>query len=400
MKTKVLSISLHVLRVCGLSASLGACTLISSSGPTRAFITGSSQIIVQNDPHGARVAYALVYLNADTQARLSSRDKPPLFGPDLTDGPPHPVLVGVGDVLTVTVFESGGGGLFIPGEGTVRSGNFVQIPSQQVEASGDIEVPYAGAVHVAGRTLDDIQADIAQRLAARALEPQVVVSFAERHANQVSVLGDVFLATRFSMDASGERVLGAIARAEGPRFPSFETLVTVQHDGHAETALLSEIAKEPKQNISLSAGDVVYVSHEPRYFLGIGATGQTNTLAQLNRRFAFGDYDITLADGLALAGGLEDDRATPKGIFLYRRETQETLAKLGLVIPPGLPDIIPTIYNVNFLDPGGFFLASSFWMRNHDTIYVSNAPIPDLTKFLNFLQSASLTASQARATEP
>jgi polysaccharide export outer membrane protein len=141
----------------------------------------------------------------------------------------------------------------------------------------------------------------------------------------------------------------------------------------------------------------VYVAHEPRYFLGIGATGQTNTLAQLNRRFPFGDYEITLADGLALAGGLEDDRAEPKGIFLYRRETQANLQRLGLVIPPGLPDPIPTIYTVNFLDPAGFFLASSFWMRNHDTIYVSNAPIPDLNKVLGVLQNAAAPAADANS---
>jgi polysaccharide export outer membrane protein len=396
------TVTLQLLQVCGLTASLtaslGGCSFISSSGPTRGMITGaSSQILVQNDKHGAHVAYALVYLNAQTQSRLDSADTPPLFSPRLTNAAPSPVQVGVGDVLSITVFESGSGGLFIPLEAGVRSGNFVQIPSQQVEQSGAIEVPYAGAVRAAGRSLSAIQDDIASRLAGRALEPNVVVSIVERHANEVSVLGDVTLATRFSMDASGERVLGAIARAEGPKFPSYETLVTVQRGHRAETALLSEIAKDPAQNIRLVSGDVVYVSHEPRYFLGIGATGQTATLAQLNRRFPFGDYNITLADGLALAGGLEDDRATPRGIFLYRRETRATLEHLGLVVPPGLPDPIPTIYTVNFLDPGGFFLASSFWMRNHDTIYVSNAPIADWTKILNFLQSAALTGAEAKA---
>jgi polysaccharide export outer membrane protein len=358
-------------------------------------ITGSSQIIAQTNAHGARVGFALVYLNAETESRLLSRDPPPLFSAALTHAAPRPVLVGVGDVLSVSVFESGSGGLFIPADVGPRGGNFVQIPSEQVEQGGTIEVPYAGTIHAAGRRLSDVQADIESRLAGRALEPKVVVSVVERHANDVSVLGEVNLATRFSMDASGERVLGAIARAEGPKYPSFETLVTVQRGRRAETALLSEIAKDPEQNIRLMPGDVVYVAHEPRYFLGIGATGQTNTLAQLNRRFPFGDYNITLADGLALAGGLEDDRAAPKGIFLYRRESRAVLEQLGLNVPPGIPDPIPTIYTVNFLDPGGFFLASNFWMRNHDTIFVSNAPIADLSKILNFLETAALGGAEA-----
>ncbi len=391
----VLSESLRLFCTIGLAGLLGACTFISSSGPTRSMITDSSQILMRNTANGARVPYALVYLNADSVALLSSRDDPPLFSPAWTDAQTRPILVGVGDVLSVTIFETGSGGLFIPAEAGARAGNFVQVPSEQVEAAGTIEVPYAGAVPAAGHTVAEIQDEIVRRLSARALEPQVVVTFAERHANQVSVLGDVLLATRFSMDASGERVLGAIARAEGPKFPSYETLVTVQHDGMAQTALLSEIAKNPVQNISLSAGDVVYVSHEPRYFIGIGATGTSTTLAQLNRRFAFGDYDITLADALALSGGLEDDRALPKGIFLYRREKQAVLRRLGLVIPPGTPDVVPTIYTANFLDPSGFFLASNVWMRNHDTVYVSNAPIVDLTKFLDFLELGAIAGSNA-----
>jgi len=395
MFKRLMTYGLYVAAVSGMLFTVSGCSVISSSGPTRGMIENSSQILVENRKNGTHVAYALVHLNAETQAQLSSRDVPPLFSSDWTDTQPQPVVVGVGDVLSVTVFESGSGGLFIPAEAGARAGNFVQVPAQQVEEGGTINVPYAGAVQAAGRSISDIQSEIQDRLKARALDPQVVVSFIERHANQVSVLGEVTLATRFSMDASGERVLGAIARAEGPRFPSYETLVTVQQNGKAETALLSEIAKDPKQNISLSAGDVVYVAHEPRYFLGIGATGQTNTLAQLDRRFPFGDYDITLADALALAGGLEDDRAEPKGIFLYRRERQTDLKRLGLVIPPGLPDVIPTVYTVNFLDPGGFFLASSFWMRNHDTIYVSNAPIPDLNKVLGVFENAALPASEA-----
>lgn len=375
----------------------GGCAFISSAGPTREMITQSTQVLVQNSPNGPRVTYALVRLNADVIARLHSRDVAPAFSAVWTRRRPRPITVGVGDVLSVTVFESGGGGLFIPPDAAGRASNFVQIPSEQVEREGTIAVPYAGPVPAAGRTVADIQDDIRQRLASRALEPQVVVSIVERHANEISVLGEVNLASRFSMDPSGERVLGAIARAGGPRFPAYETLVTLQRDGVAQTALLSEIARNPRQNIALAPGDVIYVAHEPRYFLGIGATGQTNTLAQLNRRFPFGDYEISLEDGIALAGGLEDDRATPRGVFLYRMEDRSSLEGIGLALPPGAPARIPTVYLVNLLDPAGFFLANSFWMRNHDTIYVSNAPITDINKVVGLLESLAITGDSAAA---
>ena len=133
--------ALRLLRLCGLMASLTGCTFISSSGPTRGMITGSSQIIAQTNAHGARVGFALVYLNTETESRLLSRDPPPLFSAALTHAAPRPVLVGVGDVLSVSVFESGSGGLFIPADVGPRGGNFVQIPSEQVEQGGAVEVP-------------------------------------------------------------------------------------------------------------------------------------------------------------------------------------------------------------------------------------------------------------------
>ena len=94
--------------------------------------------------------------------------------------------------------------------------------------------------------------------------------------------------------------------------------------------MLSEIAANPMQNIQLQPGDAIYIGYKPKYFVAFGATGQSTTLAQLNRRFAFTDPSLTLADALALAGGLEDDRANPTGVFLYRQESQATLRSFGL----------------------------------------------------------------------
>jgi polysaccharide export outer membrane protein len=258
-----------------------------------------------------------------------------------------------------------------------------------------ITVPYAGKIGAAGHTPIEIQTMIETRLGQRALEPQVIVAYTERHANDVSVLGEVTTATRFAMDESGERVLGAIARAAGPKYPAFETQVTVQRHGHAETALLSEIAADPSQNISLAGGDVVYIGHEPRYFSAVGATGQTTTLSQLDRRFPFGERKLSLASALAKAGGLQDDRANALGVFLYRTETHATLKKIGLNVPDSMPANVPTIYSVDLSKPDGLFFCNSFWMRDGDTIFVSNAPAVDLLKFLNLLSAASFSASNA-----
>ena len=234
----------------------------------------------------------------------------------LVDAPAARVKIGVGDVLNVSVFEAAAGGLFIPADAGSRPGNFVTLPPQQVDAAGSINVPFAGSVTVSGLTPQEVQRAIEHRLVERALEPQAVVTLADRRSGAVSVVGDVTTSTHFTLDPGGERVLSAVSRAAGPKFPSYETTVTIQRHGSSETALLSEIAVRPEQNVQLQPNDVVFVQHEPRYFLVFGATGNPTSLSTTNRRFAFGDTHLMLADALATAGGLEDDRSNPDAVFL------------------------------------------------------------------------------------
>src|SRR5438105_1965447 len=57
---------------------------------------------------------------------------------------PSELRFGIGDVVSVSIFEAAAGGLFIPAEASVRPGNFVTLPNQNVDSNGNISVPYAG----------------------------------------------------------------------------------------------------------------------------------------------------------------------------------------------------------------------------------------------------------------
>src|SRR5262249_14339088 len=99
-----------------------------------------------------------------------------------------------------------------------------------------------------------------------------------------------------------------------------------------------------------------------------------------------GAWRISLAEGIARAGGLADVQADPASIFLYRGETREVAQLLGIDCRPYPGPIIPVIYNLNSRDPAGFFLATKFEMKNKDVIYVSNALSVDSSKFLAYLR--------------
>ncbi len=82
-----------------------------------------------------------------------------------------------------------------------------------------------------------------------------------------------------------------------------------------------------------------------------------------------------------------DGAADPASVFLYRGETRETALELGIDCTPFTGALIPVIYNINFRDPAGYFLATNFEMRNKDAIYVSNSVSVETTKAMTYFNT-------------
>jgi polysaccharide biosynthesis/export protein len=359
---------------------LGGCALVPASGPAEHDVkSGGSPTI----------PYALVKLTSETVSMLGRYEPRGLAGvfPDKQVRPAN-LVFGIGDVVSVTIFEAAAGGLFIPTEAGVRPGNFVTIPDQTVDNDGNISVPYAGAVKAAGRTNGEIQQDIVNRIKNRAIEPQVVVSLSQQRTSLVSVFGEVNTPVRYPAAASGalDRISDAITRAGGIKGQGFETWVLLQRGTRRATVPFANLIYEASNNIFVQPGDRIYVYREQQKFLAFGASGQQG-------EFNFDAWRINLAEGVAKAGGLVDVQADPASVFLYRLEPREVAELLGVDVTKFTGEMIPVIFNINFRDPGGYFLATNVQMRNQDIIFAANSPSVDVTKFLNYLNVMATTAN-------
>lgn len=380
---------------------LGACApgaFLTESGPTRgSIVAGASQIVRETGP-GARVKYAIVEVNDGVLNRMSRID-----APAPANRGEHAVYrgeIGIGDIIGLTIFESDSGGLFLPREAGTRAGNYVALPNQQVDRNGNISVPYAGQVKAVGLLPAELGTKIQSLLAARALEPQVLVTIADRRADPVNVLGEVGKATSFTLDPAGDSLLGAIAKAEGPKYPTYESVVSLQHGGEVWRVRLSDIAGNPGLNRWLNPGDTVIVSHEQRYFVAMGAIGQSTSLGPIDRRLPFQDSELNLMDALGRAGGLNDALAYARAIFVYRLEPRSAIDRSasGSIAAAEAPSVVPTVYLVDLNDPAGFFYASRFTVHSEDVVYVANAPASDLQKFLTLMVGASGSGASIRDT--
>lgn len=364
---------------------LGAagCSIMPSSGP-QDFSIKSGQTVSGPD-------YGLVKLTPAAIDILREYGPGALAGTFPDKSRPKDITFGIGDVVSVTIFEAAAGGLFIPAEAGVRPGNFVQLPNQNVDTAGNISVPYAGAVKAAGRTPSEIQQDIVRVIGNRAIEPQVIVALITQNTSLISVLGEVNTPTRLTANAAGERVLDAIARAGGPKGQGFESWVTLERNGRRATVPFGALVYQPDNNVWVHPGDTIYVYREPQVFLAFGAAGQQG-------QFTFDMWKIYLTQAMGKAGGLLDAQAEPAGVYVYRHEPRELAERLGVDCSKFVGPTVPVVYNVDFRDPAGYFLATKFEMRDKDVLFAANAATVDTAKFLQFVRLIIATANDTLVT--
>ena len=372
-----------------IAALLPACSVLPGTGPKSDAVKSNATAEVRSE---SALPYALVDISADTIGFLSQPNLVSFKGyfPDKRPKPSQ--VIGVGDVLSIAIFEAAPGGLFTPAQAAgARPGNFVELPSQAVDQKGNIDVPYAGEIPAAARTLPEIQQAIVARLRNRAIEPQVVVKLAEQHSSVVSVLGDVNTPGVIALNSVGERLLAMIARAGGPKFEAIESWITLQRDGKRVKVLLSRVVHDPNENIFVRPNDVIFLTREAPTFTALGALNQN--IFGFNSEIAFDVETLTLAQAMGKAGGLNDDRSDPSEVYVYRYEERHFLQKLGVDTARFVTESIPTIYRINLRDPGGLLLASGFQMRTKDVMYVANSKVTDYYKLLLLINNTSATVS-------
>lgn len=389
-------------------ATLFGCSQLPLDGPTPRDIVNGASAVVPVPSNAVVYDYALVDVNQvvlDCLVDAGADSFLKTFGRLAGSGRPPAVRVGSGDVLQVSVFETAQEGLFQSPAPSNGGRNFVSFPNQTVSSAGSISVPYAGLVHIGGRTLSEIEREIQSKLEKRALEPQVIITMVEQNKSAVTVIGDAVNAgNKLKLTGSGERILDMVSKAGGIRFPGFDVFVTLQRRNRLATMHFPMLMENPQENIFVEPGDVIYVYRDQRKYVALGAIGATSGAASLGNnnslvgavgQFSFDQEHLSLNEAIAKAGGLVDSRADPAQVFLFRMERRETLERMGvdLIRFPPAQSYIPTVYRANFRDPSSFLFAQRFPMRNKDTIYVGNSDFNELVKVYAYVASATSTMS-------
>lgn len=387
----------RVARGLALAAAVAAatgCSLMPTAGPSVSAIESSSI-------ETATPSFALVRVDPSVIATLAERTERTLSATMRGQSTPARRVIGVGDLVNVTIWESASGGLFSgSGDTSITGGatagaNSVTIPPQRVDASGRITVPYAGSIRAAGRRPDQVAQQVIAALQGRAIEPQALVTVNESISNQATVIGDAVGGSRVPLIGKDERLLDVIASAGGVTAPIYSVSVRLTRGERTAESPLHRVIVDPEENIVMQAGDVVTLFKNPETFTAFGATGQS-TLA------SFDDEMLMLDEALAKVGGVIDTRGDPAGIFIFRYEPAALAAALGgLSIDTaeyGPGAVVPVAYQIDLSRAEGFFYARNFRMRNKDIVFVANAEATELEKVLSLIGAVFAPVGQGIGT--
>ncbi len=350
------------------AAALAGCADLPSSGPT------AREIVKDVDGPNNVMGYRVINLDPAVLEGLAASG--PFVEEALAHFPPaQPVnRLGPGDVLQITIFEVGSA-MFAPPNSPNASATAApaaageNLPPVMVGQDGMVDLPYVGRILATGQSIADLQALIVAGLKGRSQAPQVIVTVHENVFNTVVVMGDVKKPGRQPLSLSGDRLLDAVAAAQGASYPTEDMLVRFTR-GHASAEIrLDQLQAASAANLMLQPQDRIELLHRPRSFTVFGATGKVS-------QAPFPTDRLSLAEAVATTGGPADQSADASAVFVFRYEPSRSA--------PATPEH-PVIYRLNLSKPSGFFLAQRFFMRDRDLIYVANSRANTPTKLFQIV---------------
>ncbi len=353
---------------------LQGCSLAARDGPTASRITATDYSGID------RPIYRVVSITRSLATKVQDYYAVKTAHGFSTLPPPADIgKIGPGDVLRISIWEA-----------NAKSENLFSAGANMtvvVGGDGSISVPYAGHFSVEGMVPAGIERKIARRLKGKAYRPQVLVQLLTNVYNTVFIQGQVSAPGRFPLTTGGNKLLDMLALAGGARLAPSETIVSVTRGGATVSTDLYRIMHDPALNIALSPRDSVILSRRTDVFYAFGSVGRVGSMP-------YGEHTENLLQAMGVIAGLQDRRADPRGVFIFRYTPVPLASSLGLMSKAGAKvaaaDDVPVVYHINMENPNSFFIMNTFPVRPSDIIYVSNAPLNDFQKVVDTMLGAAV----------
>ncbi|MBB5187728.1 polysaccharide export outer membrane protein [Zhongshania antarctica] len=349
-------------------AATSACTVVPGSNMSRWNSAWYDDTPEDYSPATTEISY--IPINATVLSHLGSATplRPETNEPLKQALAAYEYRIGPGDILTITVWEHP--------ELTIPSGSFrsAEDGGNVVKADGSVFYPYAGDLPVSGLTTGEVQVLLQNRLGSVIKRPQVDVRVASFQSQKVYISGSVMKPGVVPITNNPLTLLDAIEQQGGLRENASWGEVTLTRNGNSQQISLRSLYESGQwsQNLLLQDGDLIHIPRNDAEKIFV--------LGEVNRpqSVSMSRNGTSLAEALATANGINENRADGRGIYVLRN------AGIGRD-NTGLPVYRATVYHLNASSAVGFMLADRFPLEARDVVYVSPAPITRWNRFLSQL---------------
>jgi polysaccharide export outer membrane protein len=309
------------------------------------------------------------------------RARPPVVVPaELVNYKPDSYTIGPSDVLYVTVWDHP--------ELTTPSGSQQQIESngRLVRPNGEFFFPYIGNIKAEGMTIEGLASYMTQELSKYLDKPQLDVAVIRYSSKRVYLSGAFKNTTPISLNSKPLTLVEAVGIGGVDTELVDLSDVKLTRDGREYKLDFYSLNRDSAytSKIFLKDGDNVHLNYNDNkriFVLGEVLSPQS---------LVFRADHLSLSDALASVGGLDEQRANGKGVYVIRgaADMENEPAK---------------IYQLDAKAATGLILANRFHLQPQDVVYVGptdiarwNRVVEELLPTLDLINNGSDAIQQPK----
>lgn len=295
-------------------------------------------------------------------ASYQAATPPPSIPAALTAYQPPAYRIGAGDSLYITVWDHP--------ELTSPAGAQQQALAngRLVRPDGTLFYPYAGVLKAAGKTVEQLRAELSRRLAKYVPSPQVDLTIISYGSQKVTLGGAFVSAAPQFLTVTPLTLEQAIGTANVNTTQADLSNVILSRDGHDYHLDMDALSNSPQgmKDVYLKGGDRVFLSYNDNHEVYVvGEVMQPQALR-------FKTSTLSLTQALGRAGGINQDTAKGRAVYVIR----------GV---KNLQQEPSAVYQLDASSPEAFAMASQFPVRAGDVVFVGAAGVARWNRFVSQL---------------